>query len=161
VSLHVTVQEQQAVHTAGGNFVFTYKICYSHSHQNYSHSHSHSQLVAPNYFHSHGNPVGIPWESHGNPMWMGIPIPMHTSTALVLRSYLASVLPSLVCGSTCLNPASSSSSIPRTQPRSCDRCFDYITPKRTIIHVLTFMINIFQLTKECKNELYAHCPSVH
>jgi len=98
----------------------------------------------------------FPWESHGNPTGMGIPIPMHTSTALVLRSYLASVLPSLVWGSTCLNPASSSSSLPRTQPRSCDRCFDYITLKRTMIHVLTFMINISQHTKECKNTPTAH-----
>ena len=24
--------------------------------------------------------MGIPWESYGNPMGMGIPIPMHTSS---------------------------------------------------------------------------------
>ena len=66
MSLHVAVQKQQAVHTAGGNLFFAYKICYSYSHYNYSHSHS--QLVAQNYSHSYGNPIG-----------MGIPIPMHTS----------------------------------------------------------------------------------
>ena len=53
-----------------GILFFTYKICYSHAHKNYSHSHS--QLVAQNYSRPNGNPMG-----------MGIRIPMHTSTIVL------------------------------------------------------------------------------
>jgi len=63
--LHVTVQKQQVVHTVGGNFI----------------------LLLQNMLFLFPFPISSPkllpfrWESHGNPVRMGIPIPTHTSTA--------------------------------------------------------------------------------
>ena len=83
LSLHVTVQKQQAVHTNGGNFIFT----------NNNYMLFPFPLVARKL-------LPFPWD--WIPMGMGIPIAMHTSTVYHHHLFIWAVLSSTSTLSTSL-----------------------------------------------------------